>query len=84
MKKCCVLKLDRCIYQDLIFEARQIDRQLYLSRITKFRFFRYVFHAYPSYLYKVSFLATLDIFKDYFKAVSIDAKVVALVVTCIL
>ena len=29
--------------------------------------FRYVFHAYPSYLCRVSFLTTLDIYKDYFK-----------------
>ena len=34
VKKCCSLKLDRCIYQDLIFEAQQ----MYLSRIMKFRF----------------------------------------------
>ena len=38
VKKCCSLKLDRfldkCIYQDLIFEARQIA----LSRIMKFKF----------------------------------------------
>ena len=26
-----------------------------------------VFHAYPSYLCRVSFLTTLDIYKDYFK-----------------
>ena len=34
MKKCCSLKLDKCIYRDLISEARQIA----LSRIMKFRF----------------------------------------------
>ena len=42
VKNCCSLKLDRyldrCIYQDLICEAQQIARQLYLSRIMKFKF----------------------------------------------
>ena len=28
---------------------------------------RSVFHTYLSYLYKISFLTTLDIYKDYFK-----------------
>ena len=42
MKKWCLSNLDKyldwCIYRDLICETRQIARQLYLSRITKFRF----------------------------------------------
>ena len=36
------------------------------------------------YLCRVSFFITLDIYKDYLRAVSRDAKVVALVVACIL
>ena len=28
---------------------------------------RFVFHAYPSYVFRFSFLTTLDICKDYFK-----------------
>ena len=47
----------------------------------KIQISRSVFHAYPSYLCRVSFLTTLDIYKDYFKDRHI---VVALVVTCIL
>ena len=43
--------------------------------------FRFVFHAYPSCLCGVSFLSTLEIYKDYFKG---RHKVVALIVTCIL
>ena len=42
---------------------------------------RFVFHAYPSCLCRISFLTTLDIYKDYFKD---RYKVVALIVTCIL
>ena len=42
---------------------------------------RFVFHAYPSYVFRFSFLTTLDIYKDYFKS---HHKVVALIVTCIL
>ena len=40
---------------------------------------RFVFHAYPSYLCRISFLITLDIYKDYFKGLR---KVVTIVVTC--
>ena len=42
---------------------------------------RFVFHAHPSCLCRVSFLTTLNIYKDYFKG---RHKVVALIVTCIL
>ena len=59
------------------------SQQIYLSRFNirsstdssitvsiknyKIQISRSVFHAYPSYLYKVSFLTTLDIYKDFFK-----------------
>ena len=33
----------------------------------KIQIFKYVFHVYLSYLCRVSFLTTLDIYKDYFK-----------------
>ena len=29
--------------------------------------FRSLFHAYPNYVFRFSFLTTLDIYKDYFK-----------------
>ena len=81
----------------LFIKARQIARQMYLSRFNirssidssivisienyEIQISKFFFHAYPSYLWKVSFLTTLDIYKDYFKG---RHKVVALVVTCIL
>ena len=80
----------------LFIKAWQIARQIYLSRFNiwssivvsienyEIQIFRSVFHAYPSYLCRVSFLTTLYIYKDNFKGHLNDAKVVALVVTCIL
>jgi len=47
----------------------------------KIQIFKYVFHAYPSYVFRLSFLTTLDVYKDYFKS---RHKIVTLVVTCIL
>ena len=67
----------------LFVKARQITRQMYLSRFNmwsstnsstvvsienyEIQISRSVFHAYPSYLCRVYFLTTLDIYKDYFK-----------------
>ena len=67
----------------LFIKAQQISRQIYLSRFNiwslidsstvesienyEIQIFRSVFHAYPSYLCRVSFLTTLDIYNDYFK-----------------
>ena len=42
---------------------------------------RSVFHTYPSYVFRFSFLTILDIYKNYFKG---RRKVVELVVTCML
>ena len=33
----------------------------------KIQISRSIFHAYPSYVFRFSFLTTLDIYKDYFK-----------------
>ena len=67
----------------LFIKTWQIAWQLHLSRFNiwistnsstvvsienyEIQIFRSVFHAYPSYLCRVSFLTTLDIYKDYFK-----------------
>ena len=63
----------------LFFTARQISRQIYLSRFKMWsstaisienyenQFFKFDFMHIHVYLYKVSFLTTLDIYKDYFK-----------------
>ena len=45
------------------------------------QFFRYDFMHIHVYLYRVSFLTTLDIYKDYFKGCHTRCKVI---VTCIL
>ena len=68
----------------LFIKAWQISRQLHLLRSNiwnstdssiaasienyKIQISRSIFHAYPSYLYRVSFLTTLDIYKNYFKS----------------
>ena len=81
----------------LFIKSRWIARQMFLSRFNiwssidssidvsienyKIQIFRSVFHAYPSYVFRISFLTTLNIYKDYFKG---HHKVVALVVTCML
>ena len=67
----------------LFIKTWQIAWQLHLSRFNiwistnsstvvsienyEIQIFRSVFHAYPSYLCRVSFLVTLDIYNDYFK-----------------
>ena len=62
------MKLDRLLDSCIYRELRNSDFQI-------------CFHAYPSYVFRFSFLTTLDIYKDYFKS---HHKVVALIVTCIL
>ena len=67
----------------LFIKSRWIARQMFLSRFNiwssidssidvsienyKIQIFRSVFHAYPSYVFRFSFLTILDIYKDYFK-----------------
>ena len=67
----------------LFIKTWQIAWQLHLSRFNiwistnsstvvsienyEIQIFRFVFHAYPRYLCKASFLTTLNIYKDYFK-----------------
>ena len=67
MKKCWSLNLDRCIYQDLICDSRQLTTEAVSIENYEIQISRSVFHAYPSYLCRGSFLTTLDIYKDYFK-----------------
>ena len=74
MKKCCSLKLDRCIYRDLIYVSRQLSTEAVSIVNYKIHIFKFVFHTYPSYLCKVFFLTTLNIYKDYFKGRQRDAK----------
>ena len=81
----------------LFIKTWQIARQMYLSRFKMWsstgiltvvsiknyenQFFRSNFTHIRVYVFRLSFLITLDIYKDYFKG---HRKVVALVVTCIL
>ena len=67
----------------MFVKAQQISWQLYLLRFNirnltdisiavsienyEIQISRSMFHTYPSYLYKISFLKTLDIYKNYFK-----------------
>ena len=56
-------KLDTYIYRDLCFILNSfVSIENYEIQISKS-----VFHAYPSYLCRVSFLTILDIYKDNFK-----------------
>ena len=68
----------------LFIKAWQISRQLHLLRSNiwnstdssiaasienyKIQISKSIFHAYPNYLCRVSFLTTLDIYKNYFKS----------------
>ena len=71
VKKCCLLKLDRqldkCIYQDLICDSRQLSTKAIYIENYEIQITKSIYHTYPSYLCKVYFLTTLDIYKDYFK-----------------
>ena len=72
---CLVLKPCKSVQETseevLFIKTRQIARQFSTEAVSienyGIQIFRYVFHAYPSYLCRVSFLTTLDIYKDYFK-----------------
>ena len=80
-----VLKLCKSVQESseevLFFKARQISSTAVSIENYENQFFKTVFHAYPSYVFRFSFLTTLDIYKDYFKG---RHKLVALVVACIL
>ena len=78
-----VLKLCKSIQESSEEVLFIKSRQMYLSRFNiwsstnypiaasnknyEIQISRYVFHAYPSYLCRVFFLTTLDIYKDYFQ-----------------
>ena len=81
MKKCYVSKLDKYIYRDLKYEARQISSIVVSIENYKNQFFRSDFTHIHVYVFRLSFLTTLNIYKDYFKG---HHKVVALVVASIL
>ena len=59
--------LKPCIYQDLKGEAQQIISTVVSIENFENQYLRSVFHAYPSHVFRFSFLTTLDIYKDYFK-----------------
>ena len=48
-------------------DSRQLSTEAVSIENYKIQISKYVFHAYPCYLCRVSFLTTLDIYKDYFK-----------------
>ena len=50
-----------------MFNSRQLSIEAVSIKNYKIQISRFVFHAYPSYLCRVSFLTILDIYKDYFK-----------------
>ena len=63
----CSLKLDRYIYRGLIRNLNSYLTETVSIENYEIQISRSVFHAYPSYLCRFSFLTTLDIYKDYFK-----------------
>ena len=71
VKKCCSLKLDKqldkYIYRDLMYNSQQLSTKVVSIENHEIQISKSVFHAYPSYLCRVSFLTTLDIYKNYFK-----------------
>ena len=50
-----------------MFNSQQLSTEAVSIENYEIRISRSVFHAYPSYLCRLSFLITLDIYKDYFK-----------------
>ena len=52
--------------------------------IYKNQFFKFDFTYIHVYLFRLSFLITLNIYKDFLRIVSLDEKVIALVVVSIL
>ena len=48
--------------------SRQLSTEAVSIENYEIQISRYIFHAYLNYLYKVSFLTTLNIYKDYFKS----------------
>ena len=81
MKKYCVLKLDKCIYQDLKYEAQQISSTAISIENYENQFFISAFTHIHVCMFRLSFFTALNIYKDYFKG---RHKVVALVVANIL
>ena len=78
MKKCCSLKLDRCIYRDLVYNSRQFSTEAVFIKNYEIQISRSVFHAYPNYLCRVSFFTTLNTYMDYFKGYLTGCKVMQL------
>ena len=50
-----------------MYNSRQLSIEAVSIENYEIQISRSVFHAYPSYLCRLSFLTTLDIYKDYFK-----------------
>ena len=92
MKKCCILKLDNlttCIYRGLKGKFSPIldncSADTLFIEIYENQFFRFDFTHIHVYVFQLSFLSTLNIYKDYFKGrQKVVALVVALVVASIL
>ena len=83
-RKCYSLKLDSNLDRKTSIEINvEAWHKLYLLRITKLGFPDLVTHIYE-YLCKVSFLTTLDIYKDYFKSCHKRCKVMQSDNICIL
>ena len=85
MKKCCSLKLNRSLdrilfYRDLMLKLDRSSTEAISIENCEIKFFRFDYMHILEYLCRISFLTTLDIYKDYFKGCH---KVVAIVVTCI-
>ena len=50
-----------------MYNSRQLSIEAVSIENYEIQIFRLIFRAYSSYLCRVSFLTTLDIYKDYFK-----------------
>ena len=50
-----------------MFNSQQLLTEFVSIENYEIQISKYVFHAYPSYLCRVSILTTLDIYKDYSK-----------------
>ena len=50
-----------------MFNSRQLSTEAASIKNYEIQISRFIFHAYPGYLCRVSFLTTIDLYKDYFK-----------------
>ena len=68
-KEMLFIKTRQIIYRDLMFNSRQFSTKAVSIKNYEIQISKSIFHAYPSYLCRISFLTTLDIIRIILRAV---------------